>query len=100
MCITIYVTDLNELKASYHTILHFMPDDYETTVGILQSCITDDQICAVLGSSNSAIANKLILDSLIERISCREEMLDLCDQLENITESHDLKVIINELRLG
>jgi len=77
-----------------------MPDDYELTVGKLQNYISDDQICAILSSSNSTVANKIILDFLIERISCREELLDLCDQLENITTSHDLKTVINELRLG
>ena len=95
-----YVTDFTELRAHYHNILHLMPDDYELTVGKLQNCFSFDQICDILSSSNSTIANKLILDYLIERMSCREELLDLCDQLESITTSHDMKLIINELRLG
>ena len=77
-----------------------MPDDYELTVGKLQNYISFDEICVILSSSNSIIANKLILDCLIERLSCREGLLDLCDQLESITTSHDMKMIINELRLG
>ena len=76
-----------------------MPDDYEATVGKLQNYINDDQICAILSSSNPTIANKLILDCLIQRMSCKEELLDLCDQLESITASHDLKVVTNEMRL-
>ena len=95
-----YVTDFTELRAHYHNILHLMPDDYELTVGKLQNYISDDQICVVLSSSNSYIANKLILDNLIERMSCREELLDLCYQLESITTSHDMKLIIDELRFG
>ena len=75
-----------------------MPDDYEVTVGKLQNYINDDQICAILSSSNPTIANKLILDCLIQRISCKEELLDLCDQLEIIA-SHDLKVVTKEMRL-
>ena len=77
-----------------------MPDDYELTVGKLQNYISDDQICAILSSSNSTIANKLILDCLIERMNDKEELLDLCDQLENITTPHDLKTVINEIRSG
>ena len=77
-----------------------MPDDYELTVGKLQSYISDDQICTILNSGNTTIANKKILDYLIERISCREELLDLCDQLENISTSHDLNIAINEIRFG
>ena len=95
-----YVTDFTELKAHYHNILHLMPDDYELTVGKLQNYISFDQICIILSSASSSIANKLILDYLIERMSCREELLDLCDQLESITTSHDIKLIINKLRLG
>ena len=95
-----YTTDFTKLKAHYHTILHLMPNDYELTVGKLQDFISDDKICAILGSGNSTIANKIILDCLIERISCREELLDLCHQLENITTSHDMKIVINEIRLG
>ena len=77
-----------------------MPDDYELTVGKLQKYFSFDQICIILSSSNSTIANKLILDYLIERMSCREQLLDLCHQLENITTSHDMKIVINRLRLG
>ena len=95
-----YVTDFTELRAHYHNILHLMPDDYELTVGKLQNYISFDQICVILSSNNSAIANKIILDNLIERMSCREELFDLCDQLESITTSHDMKIVVNELRLG
>ena len=95
-----YVTDFTKLRAHYHNILHLMPDDYEMTVGKLQNYISFEQICVILSSSNSTIANKLILDNLIERMSCREDLLDLCDQLESITTLHDMKLIINELRLG
>ena len=95
-----YNIDFIELKAHYHTILHLMPNDYELNVEKLLNYISDDQICAILSSSNSTIANKIILDCLIERMSCREELLDLCDRLEIIAESHDLKIVINELHSG
>ena len=77
-----------------------MPDEYELSVGKLVNYFSDDQIGAILSSSNASVANKLILDCLIERISCKEELLDLCDQLESIIASHDLKIAVNEIRLG
>ena len=77
-----------------------MPNDYELTVGKLLNYINDDQICAILSSGNSTIANKLILDCLIERMTCREELLDLCDQLEKITTIHDMKIAVDEIRCG
>ena len=77
-----------------------MPDEYELSVGKLVNCISDDQIGTILSSSNASVANKLILDCLIERISCKEELLDLCDQLESINASNDLKIMMSEIRLG
>ena len=98
--VVIYTTDFSKLKAHYHIILNLMPDEYELTVGKLQNYISDDQICVILSSSNSTNANKLILDHLIERMSCKEDLLDLCDQLESITSSHEIKMVINQLKLG
>ena len=92
--------DFAQVKAHYHTILRLMPDDYILTIGKLQDYIDDDQICAILSCTNHTIANKMILDCLIERMSCGEDLLDLCTQLEGITSSHDLKIIIKELRHG
>ena len=96
----ICITDFTKLKAHYHTILHLMPDEYELSVGKLVDYISDDQIGTILSSSNASVANKVILDCLIERISCKEELLDLCDQLESIITSHDLKIVISDIRLG
>ncbi|XP_065894140.1 uncharacterized protein [Dysidea avara] len=90
--------DFTLLKTHYHTILQLMPDKYEQSVGKLQNYISDYQICMILSSSNSTTANKIILDCLIERMSCREELLDLCDQLETITTSHQLMIVISEIR--
>ena len=99
-CVYICITDFTKLKAHYHTILRLMPVDYELSAGKLVNCISDDQMCTILNSNNSTVANKIILDYLIERISCREELLDLCDQLEKITTSHDMKIVIHDIRLG
>ena len=77
-----------------------MPDNYEQSVGKLQNYISDDQICMILSSSNFTTANKTILDCLIEKMSRREELLDLCNQLETISTSHQLNILISEIRSG
>ena len=74
-----------------------MPDDYELNVGKFQNYISFDQICIILSSSNSAIANKIILDCLIEVVNSKRELLDL---LESIATSHDFKSVINEIKSG
>jgi len=94
------LTDFAQLKTHYHTILQLMPDNYEQSVGKLQNYINDDQICRILSSSNSTAANKIILDCLIERVNCREELLYLCDQLETISASHEMMMVIGEIRSG
>ena len=92
--------DFATLSACYHTLLQLMPDNYEQSVGKLQNYISDDQICMILSSSSSATANKMILDCLIERLRCKEELLDLCDQLETISTSHQMMIAIREMRSG
>ena len=77
-----------------------MPDDYELTVGKLQNCITFDHICSILSSGNCTIANKMILDCLIEKMKCKKDLLDLCDTLEHITTSEESKTVINQIRIG
>ena len=79
-----------------------MPDDYEVTIGKLQDYINVDHINAILSSSNASAttANELILYCLIQRVSCKEELLDLFDHLENIIISHDLKIITDEVTIS
>ena len=95
-----YVTDFTTLKAHYFTILQLMPENYELSVGKLQNYFSDDQICTILSSGNSSVANKKILDCLIERMRYKESLLDLCDQLEKIITSDDLNIVVNEIRSG
>ena len=95
-----YVTEFTMLKTHYLTILQLLPENYELSVGELQNYFSDDQICTILISSNSTIANKKILDYLIERMRYKEDLLDLCDQLEKIITSDDLNIVVNEIRSG
>jgi len=99
MC-KVLCADIVQLKTHYHTVLRLMPESYEQSVGKLQNYISDDQICMILSSSSPSAANKIILDSLIERINCKEELLDLCHQLETIATSQQLKTVISEIRSG
>jgi len=77
-----------------------MPDAYELTIGKLQSCIGDDEICDILCSSSSAEANKKILNSLIAKMKHKEDLLSLCDQIELISASHEMMMSVNVIRAG
>ena len=85
----------------YHDILNLMPDEYHQTLEKLQKFISsDDEIADILGSDKPEDANKKLLNCLIQKMKKREEMLDFCVQLEHIIASHDLKMIISEIKTG
>lgn len=92
--------EFSQLKKHYHSILHLMPEDYEQTLGRLQNFINDDQMCAILCCSSPPVANKMILDCLVDRMQCEEDLFDFCDQLEMVTGSQDLNIIISDIRSG
>ena len=70
------------------------------TVSKLERHLTDNEITEILNASSAMLANKKILDSLIMHMKCKEDLLDLCDHLEKISESVDMCNIINDLRNG
>jgi len=88
------------LRSKYTDILEALPGDYQQTLHKLQDTLTDDQICSVLHCSNSSAANRMIFDCLIDNLKCKEDMLDLCNQLDRLTNSPSLLHIISELRNG
>ena len=77
-----------------------MPDNYKQSIVKLQNYVSDDQMCMILSSSSSTAANKMILDCLIGRMNSRENLLDLCDQLQVINKSYQLMTIISDIRFG
>ena len=98
--ICILSLDLALLKEHYHSILHLMPEEYELTVGQLQKYVSEDTICAILSSSSSLEANRMILDCLVDRLSSSADLLDFCDQLENVSPLHEMKILIKQIRSG
>ena len=77
-----------------------MPDNYHQTLNKLQLVITGDETAEILGIDYPDIANKKILDCLIQKMKNREHMLDFCEHLETVITSQDLKTIISEIKTG
>ena len=83
------------------SLLNNMPESYESSLASLQQILTDAQICDILTNPEEArTCNQKILNCLIEKVDCEEDVLDLCSHLEQIKESKDLRSIIEELRTG
>ena len=88
------------LKSRYSLLYQSFPEDFMTTVNKLERHLTDKDIAGILSSTNAVLANKMILDSLITRMKCKEDLLDLCDQLEKINGSPNINSVIHDLRNG
>ena len=88
------------LQSRYSLLYQHLPEDYMTTVSKLERHLADNEITEILSAPNAVLANRKILDSLIMHMKCKEDLLDLCDQLEKISGSRDMNNIINDLRNG
>ena len=93
--------DFGFLKSNFKKIAKCLPKDIGQSVQKLEDKLSDSQISSILECSCPHIANKMILDCLINNMKCKEDLLDLCDQLDRLTDiSPDLKHLIDELRIG
>ena len=99
-----FILGLNLTKMQYDIILQSLPTNFENTLDILQDHLTDDQICTVLSSPNSAIGNKTLLDFLIKNVQQTRNISKFCDALEQVMSSSKVQnlmhlvTIIKELR--
>ena len=90
----------NELKQCYHLLIQWMPTNFQLTVDQLKYYLSDAQITTILNSSNFHSANQKIIDYLIEGITLKEELMELCDQLHELYTSDFMKEVVKELKLG
>lgn len=100
ICTCHCLIDLHILKDKYSSLLQSFPVAHLSTLECLQDYLTDDCICAVVESANADLANKMMLDCMISKLTCKEDLLDFFDQLEEITSEHNMRSIVNELRQG
>ena len=96
-----YCTEFILLKSHYKEILKCFPKDSLQSLAKLQDKLSDDHICAILNCSDSYTTNKMILDCLIDKMKCKEDMFNLCDQQSRLTDiSPNLTNLISKLRKG
>ena len=88
------------LKSRYDTILQSLCTDYEQTLDTIQDQLTDDQICQVLTCSDHKMANKVILDCLIENTKCTADYFELSGHLQLlISSSPCLADVVEEIQM-
>ena len=92
-------TGLSLTRIQYTDILQSMPDNYLTTWNMLWDYLDAECIDAVLDSIDARIANRLMLDCLIQRHT--EDISGFCDILEWIPNTtYELSSIVEFLRGG
>ena len=96
LCFTV----IPQLESKYFSLLNNMPENFESSLAHLQQILSDEQICDILSVPEARACNQKILSCLIERVTCEEDVLDLCSNLEKITGSPALVGIVKELRTG
>ena len=74
--------------------------EHLSTVDCLQDYLTDDCLCMVVSCTDASMANKMILECMVSKLTCKEDLLDFFDRLEKITGTHNLGSVVNELRQG
>ena len=99
-CAYCFHLDLQILKHKYTALLQSFPSTHLSTLEYLLDHLTDDCICAVVEITDADVANKMMLDCMISKLNCKEDMLDLFDQLEKIADAHNLASTIDALRKG
>ena len=95
-----YIAVFQYLQPRYLKIIKSLPELVETTIDKLDGMFSDECIVAAVSAPNPEAANKIILDYLLKDLSTLEDLLDLCNQLEKITESPNLITIVDEMKTG
>lgn len=78
-----------------------MPIKYSLTIEHFKDYLTDDQIAVILENNNNFhSANWKIMNFLIERITYKVELVELCNQLHKLYSSCFMKTVVYELISG
>ena len=77
-----------------------MPDNYYETVQLLERKLCDTHISSIFECLHFTTANQIIMECLMERVTCKEDILDLCERLLQLKNAPQLTQIIENLRMG
>ena len=77
-----------------------MPDNYMDTVQLLERHLCSHHICEIFECTSAIDANHVILKCLIEKSTCRADILDFCEILFTLRNASQLLHIVENLRTG
>ena len=91
---------MSELRSRYDDIIKNMPDNYYETVQLLERELCDTHISSIFDCSHFTAANQIILECLIEQVTCKSDILDLCESLSLLKNAAQLTSVLDNLRKG
>jgi len=75
-----------------------MPEDLKHTTDQLHDFFTVSQVCDVLNSTSTKVANQLIIKHLTANLKGTKDLIKVYTQLEKISTSPKLNAMINEFK--
>ena len=94
------IIGLQYLQQRYLDIINSLPNSVEYTIDKLEGTFTDECIIAVVSAPNPEAANKIILDYLMKDLDTLEDAFHFCNELEKLSQSHNLIRIVAEIKKG
>ena len=96
--ISLIYTEFAELRSCYADIITSMPGNYLETVQLLENHLCTQHISDIFECSSALDANQLILKCLLEKATCKSDVLDFCETLLFLKNASQLVSIIENLR--
>ena len=92
------LTGFVQLRSKLKKLDNLMPMNFQKTVDKLSDCFTDKQVSDVFNCQSPKAANEMILKSLTANLSSAKNLLKICEQLEMISTSDKLDMMIGDLK--
>ena len=87
-----------ELQSCYIDIVTSMPQNYLETVQLLESHLCNQHISDIFECSSALDANQTVVKCLIEKATCKPDVLDFCETLLHLKNASQLVCTVEKLR--
>ena len=77
-----------------------MPDNHYETIQLLERELCDTHISSLFECSHSTAANQIILECLMEQVTSKADILDLCEILSLLKNAVQLTSTVDNLRMS
>ena len=87
-----------EVRSRYTDIITSMPGNYLETVQLLNNHLCTQHISDIFECSSAFDANQLMLKCLLDKVTCKSDVLDFCEILLLLKNAPCLVSVVENLR--